>query len=132
LCRYAPLTPSDIHCEQEIWSEGCGKVYCATLFKAEQEAAAAMSIPYLIAAMISPILGKLVDFYGFRAVVVAVSPSLLFVVHTLLALTRASAFYVLVLQGIAYASYAAVVWPSIPLIVEEKFTGKKKFFLTNK
>ena len=82
-----------------------------------------MSIPYLIAAMISPILGKLVDFYGFRAVVVAVSPSFLFVVHTLLALTRASAFYVLVLQGIAYASYAAVVWPSIPLIVEEKFTG---------
>lgn len=87
-----------------------------------------MSIPYLIAAMISPILGKLVDFYGFRAVIVAVSPSLLFVVHTLLALTRASAFYVLVLQGIAYASYAAVVWPSIPLIVEEKFTGEKKYF----
>jgi hypothetical protein len=26
-------------------------------------------------------------------------------------------------QGLAYTGFAAVLWPSVPLVVEEKFTG---------
>jgi MFS family permease len=83
-----------------------------------------MSTPYLVAAFISPILGKLVDYFGYRAVVTAAAPVLLLAVHTFLGLTRFNPWLVLMLQGLAYASFAAVVWPSIPLVVESKYTGR--------
>lgn len=82
-----------------------------------------MSVPYLISACFSPILGKLVDQFGYRAVVAAVAPVLLMAVHTLLGVTRINPVGVLIFQGFAYSAFAAVIWPSIPLVVEERYTG---------
>ena len=89
-----------------------------------------MSTPYLISAFISPILGKLVDRYGCRAIVACLAPLCLLFVHTLLGLTRIDPIVILLFQGIAYASFAAVTWPSIPLVVEERYTGKYVQILT--
>ena len=122
---YAPLRISDIHCDQEQWSEGCAEEHCVALFKAEQQAATAMSMPYIVAAGLSPLLGKLVDQYGYRATVAAMAPVCLLVVHAVLAATDVSPLGVLVMQGGAYAAFAAVIWPSIPLIVEEKYIGTR-------
>ena len=83
-----------------------------------------------ISAFISPILGKLVDRYGCRAIVACLAPLCLLFVHTLLGLTRIDPIVILLFQGIAYAAFAAVTWPSIPLVVEERYTGKYAVILT--
>ena len=40
-----------------------------------------------------------------------------------MAVSQASPVLPLVGQGIAYSFYAAVIWPSVPLTVEKKYTG---------
>lgn len=82
-----------------------------------------MSIPYLISALSSPPLGHLVDRIGRRAQIAVVSSTLLFFVHMTLALSASSPIVPMIGQGIAYSLYAAVLWPSVPLTVQKKFTG---------
>ena len=82
-----------------------------------------MSIPYLISALSSPPLGHLVDKIGRRAQLQLLSSCLLFLVHLTLATSTSSPILPLVGQGIAYSLYAAVLWPSVPLTVEKKYTG---------
>lgn len=82
-----------------------------------------MSIPYIISAALSPPVGFLVDIYGFRAVIATIAPIVLIIVHTFLAATNVSAIGPLVGQGLAYTGFVSVLWPSVPLVVEEKVTG---------
>ena len=44
-------------------------------------------------------------------------------VHMFLAQTNVSAIGPLVGQGLAYTGFVSVLWPSVPLVVEEKVTG---------
>ena len=125
---YDHFSASDIHCDEAIWFDGCGRYYCDQLRKSEIKTAAAMSIPYLISAFISPVLGKLVDQFGYRAIVACLAPLCFLFVHALLGLTRFDPRVILVFQGIAYSSYAAVTWPAIPLVVEEEYIGTYLFF----
>eukprot|EP01038_Epipyxis_sp_PR26KG_P009922 gene9922-13345_t len=120
---YAPLTSSDIDCTSSFWSDGCGKDYCNALTDAQTEASTIMSIPYIISACLSPILGGFVDKFGFRAVIATIAPSMLVVVHLLLGLSTVDPIGPLVGQGLAYSGFAAVLWPSIAMVVDEKFVG---------
>jgi len=61
-----------------------------------------MSIPYIISAVLSPPLGLFVDRFGFRAVISAISPALILVVHMLMAKTEIDCIYPLIGQGLAY------------------------------
>lgn len=98
-------------------------MYCSRLLDAEDEAATIMSIPYIISACLSPILGGLVDRFGMRAVVATIAPAVLVVVHSLLGSTDCNPIGPLVGQGLAYSGFAAVLWPSVPLVVEAKYIG---------
>ncbi len=102
---------------------GCYGDYCTRLIQAENTASATMSIPYFISASLSPFLGAAVDRFGQRAVIAAISPAVLIVVHLTLGLTTVNPIYPLVGQGLAYASFAAVLWPSVPLVIEQRFVG---------
>jgi MFS family permease len=82
-----------------------------------------MSIPYIISAALSPPVGYLVDLYGFRAVIACVAPMILVIVHLFLALSDVSAVGPLVGQGLAYTGFVSVLWPAVPLVVEERVTG---------
>ena len=82
-----------------------------------------MSIPFIISACLSPVLGGLADRFGMRAVGATVAPGMLVLVHLLLGLTKVDPVGPLVGQGIAYALFASVLWPSIPLVVLPKFIG---------
>ena len=82
-----------------------------------------MSIPYFISAALSPFLGKFVDIFGLRAVIATIAPATLILVHSLLGYTDVSPVGPLVGQGLSYAGFAAVIWPSIPLVVAPKFIG---------
>ena len=82
-----------------------------------------MSIPYVISACLSPVLVGFVDRYGQRAVIATLAPLSLVVVHLLMAITDVSPIGPMVGQGIAYSAFAAVIWPSVPLVVEKRLTG---------
>uniref|UniRef100_A0A7S2U807 Lysosomal dipeptide transporter MFSD1 n=1 Tax=Attheya septentrionalis TaxID=420275 RepID=A0A7S2U807_9STRA len=121
--NYTSLRPSDVDCGDSFWSSACTKDYCSTQKQATEKAGRIMSIPYLFSAALSPVLGKLVDKIGRRATIACFASLILIMVHTTLALSISSPVVPLVGQGIAYSLYAAVIWPSIPLVVDKKLTG---------
>ena len=82
-----------------------------------------MSIPYIISACLSPFLGGFVDRFGMRAVIATIAPGILILVHTLMAVSSVSPIGPMVGQGIAYSAFAAVIWPSVPIVVQMKLIG---------
>jgi MFS family permease len=82
-----------------------------------------MSIPYIISACLSPFLGAFVDRFGYRAVIATVAPGALILVHSLLGFSDVNPVGPLVGQGLSYAMFAAVIWPSIPLVIEPQYIG---------
>ena len=55
---YAPLTSSDIDCTDSSWKDGCTMEFCSRQTHAQLQAATIMSIPYIISACLSPVLGE--------------------------------------------------------------------------
>lgn len=120
---YPELQPTNVHCGDEFWSEGCTVNYCAKEHAATERAGKVMSIPYLISSISSPLLGHMVDKVGRRAILATVASAILLVVHLSLAMTNISPVGPMILQGTAYSLYAAVIWPSVPLTVSKQLTG---------
>ena len=122
---YDELQGSDIDCGDDAWSEtgACTYEYCKRQDDGIEQAAFIMSIPYVISACLSPVLGGFVDRFGQRAVIATLAPLSLVVVHLLMAISDVSPIGPMVGQGIAYSAFAAVIWPSVPLVVEKRLTG---------
>jgi hypothetical protein len=120
---YNPLSTSDIDCSDDAWKNGCTKEYCSRQNDAISRASVVMSIPYIISAVLSPPLGFLVDIYGQRAVISFIAPIMLIIVHSMMGFSSIGPIAPLVGQGLAYTGFVSVLWPSIPLVVEDKLTG---------
>jgi len=120
---YPNLTTHDVSCSDPFWNSACTSDYCARQSAATEHAGKVMSIPYLISALSSPPLGLVVDKIGRRAQIASLASGMLFIVHFTMAVSNNSPVLPLVGQGIAYSCYAAVIWPSVPLTVDKKFTG---------
>jgi hypothetical protein len=71
-----------------------------------------------------------VDKFGMRAVIATLAPTALLIVHSLLGFTSVDPVGPLVGQGLSYSGFAAVLWPSIPLVVEPKYIGLGYGFVT--
>jgi len=123
--NYTSAVISKIDCSLDQYSNAgsCTFYYCEALLNAEKEAGVIMSIPYFISAILSPIVGFLVDQYGYRAIVATCAPIAIIIVHTLLGFSKSNPIPPLVGQGLAYTGFASVLWPSIPLVIEEKYIG---------
>ncbi|KAL7443929.1 hypothetical protein ACHAXM_010939 [Skeletonema potamos] len=121
--EYHNLTIHDVSCSDPFWNSACTSDYCEKLSVATEHAGKVMSIPYLISALSSPPLGLVVDKIGRRAQIATLASGVLFIVHFTMAVSNSSPVLPLVGQGIAYSCYAAVIWPSVPLTVDKKFTG---------
>jgi MFS family permease len=86
-------------------------------------------ILYVIAAIVTPIFGRVVDKIGKRAYLMQISISLLMLGHAMVAFFPDSTTptYIVILPllcfGVFYATYAAVIWPCYPLVVEERTLG---------
>ncbi|EGR34415.1 major facilitator superfamily domain protein [Ichthyophthirius multifiliis] len=100
-----------------------------------------MSLPYLIAAGCTPFAGLLVDKVGKRGLLLIITSVLMITSHlTMLIMPQCgngdpncqqyTFLFPLVLFGIFYSFYAAVLWPCIPLVVPEKIVGTA-FGITN-
>eukprot|EP00551_Chaetoceros_affinis_P008642 CAMPEP_0203682220 /NCGR_PEP_ID=MMETSP0090-20130426/45111_1 /ASSEMBLY_ACC=CAM_ASM_001088 /TAXON_ID=426623 /ORGANISM="Chaetoceros affinis, Strain CCMP159" /LENGTH=579 /DNA_ID=CAMNT_0050551047 /DNA_START=56 /DNA_END=1795 /DNA_ORIENTATION=+ len=117
------LTTDNVDCGDKFWNTDCTKDYCDAQRRATETSGRIMSIPYILSAILSPFFGHIVDKVGFRALIACLAPVLLIFVHLSLALTDSSPVIPLLGQGLAYTFYAAVIWPSVPLTVDEGSTG---------
>lgn len=81
---YSAVTIADVDCSDDCWASNCTVSFCDGLTKAESKASVIMSIPYIISAVLSPFVGIAVDLYGFRAVIAAIAPAIIVIVHFLL------------------------------------------------
>uniref|UniRef100_K3WG67 Lysosomal dipeptide transporter MFSD1 n=1 Tax=Globisporangium ultimum (strain ATCC 200006 / CBS 805.95 / DAOM BR144) TaxID=431595 RepID=K3WG67_GLOUD len=115
---------SKVNCDSDAWRNGpLTKVYCEKKTQAAEHAATPMSIPYSISATVSPFLGFAVDRIGLRALLNLAAAIVLILAHTLLGFTSVTPVIPLTLQGLAYTVFASVLWPSVPLVVEEHHIG---------
>lgn len=120
---YESLTSSDVNCGDSFWANACTRDYCDGKDDASEKAGVMMSIPYLIGAISSPFIGALSDKYGYRLLLTACSCSALAITHLILAFDDGSPLIPLVLQGIGFSIYAAVMWPMVALITETQYLG---------
>jgi hypothetical protein len=84
-------------------------------------ASRSLSVVFLIAALGSPILGKLIDRSDATTVVVNVSCLILCVAH--LVYTVVDHMATLILLGFAYTGFVASIWPMVPIAVPESHIG---------
>jgi MFS family permease len=117
------LSQAEVDCDLSFWSDGCTKDYCDSLRQATVTADRVMSIPYIVSAVLSPMLGGVVDRIGQRAVLIATAPLVLAMAHLLLAFGTSSPILPLVGQGLAYTLFGSVLWPSVPLTVDPSMAG---------
>jgi MFS family permease len=71
----------------------------------------------------TPLFGFLVDKFGKRATMIIIGSILLVPAHTLLALTSLHPAVAMVMLGFSFSLVPAALWPTIPLIIEEKRLG---------
>jgi len=98
-------------------------VLSSTLRSGDTDLCCHVPIPYIISAILSPPLGYMIDLYGMRAVISAIAPMVLIIVHLFLGLTTVSPIGPLIGQGLAYTGFISVLWPSVPLVVEKRSVG---------
>ena len=89
--------------------------------EATHRAGEAMALPFLISAFLIPVLGLIIDKNGRRGYVMLVSSILALLTFVLFILI--DPIYGLILFGISFAIFAAVLWPSITLVVPVKLVG---------
>ncbi len=71
----------------------------------------------------TPLFGFMVDRLGKRATMMIIGSLLLIPIHMTLALTRFTPAVPMIVLGVAFSLVPAAMWPSIPIMVEEKRLG---------
>lgn len=97
----------------------------------QDEAARLTSGTFLTAAFLTPVFGIFCDKYGKRASLCCASGGILVICHTLFLVipssTSESKSYLglipIILLGLVYSIFAAVIWSMIPLVVKPKVVG---------
>eukprot|EP00939_MAST-03C_sp_MAST-3C-sp1_P004436 g4436.t1 len=98
---------------------------CKLQSDADQSAGQLMSLPLAISGLLSPIFGGCVDLIGHKSILILVSSVLLCCSHAWIYLSYEGSdpSGPLVLLGIGFALYAAVLWPCIPCVVHKDQCG---------
>lgn len=92
------------------------------------EAGSIISITYIVAAILCPFFGRIVDKVGKRVEMMMFSCISVSLVHVCFLFTPESnkpiyPIFYMVLLGLGYSIYASVIWASIPYLVVNKVTG---------
>lgn len=87
----------------------------------QQEASQVVSISFVISAIFTPAIGRLVDRFGRAAWITASSLFLLCLTHAMFSSYHHS--LVMVILGLSYSGFVASIWPLVPLTVEEENVG---------
>lgn len=102
-----------------------GQTKCEAQKRAESKSSFVMGIPFVISAVLSPIMGGIVGKFGGNAVLIIASSFVLMMVHLTFSISTDFTVLVifLVFMGLAYTTYAASLWPSVPATVEKHQVG---------
>jgi MFS family permease len=73
--------------------------------------------------LFTPLFGFLVDRFGKRATMMIIGSILLVPAHALLGFTSLNPVVAMVMLGFSFSLVPAALWPTIPLIIEEKRLG---------
>jgi MFS family permease len=92
------------------------------------EAGMIFSMPYIIAAAVSVPVGWFVSKFGYRMTVTLIGSMIMLAAHVIqISISDCDkcwyTFVPLILLGIAYSTYAVVLWGSIPYMVEARTLG---------
>lgn len=120
---YSHVYAEDVDCSDPLWRDVNTVEYCAKQVYAEAQASLVMSVPSILAFFTSAPVGYFIDRMGYRAVICTVAPLILIFVHLWLGLTHLTAIIPLLGLGVSYITFVSVLWPSIPLVVEDRLTG---------
>lgn len=80
-----------------------------------------MALPFIVSGITVPLIALWIDKYGYRCVLLNISSitiCLSFVIMQLYSIIPG-----LILFGLSFSIFAAVVWPSIALVISEKYVG---------
>jgi MFS family permease len=80
--------------------------------------------------VLAPFAGSLVDRVGRRATLMVLGSLLIVPAHLLLGLTYVWPVFPMILLGAAFVLVPACLWPSVPLIVDERAVGTAFGFMT--
>lgn len=86
-------------------------------------------IPYVLSSILSPLIGILIDRIGKRSKFIIFTAFFFFITHVIFATLPNSneinyiSIIPLISLGICYSLYAAVIMPSLPLVVDNKIIG---------
>lgn len=83
--------------------------------EAQHTVGMAMALPFLISALIIPLIGISIDKYGKRSYLLILAAAFGILTHVLFIFV--TPIFPLVILGITYSIFAAVFWPCISLIV---------------
>jgi MFS family permease len=99
------------------------KQQCSRAVEAESTASYVMGIPFLVSALMTPIVGLFADRFGGASSMTLAAPIVLVLVHFLLMTTSIVPIFPMVAQGVAYSMYAAALWPLIGRAVRADDVG---------
>eukprot|EP01062_Namystynia_karyoxenos_P019121 TRINITY_DN17166_c0_g1_i2.p1 TRINITY_DN17166_c0_g1~~TRINITY_DN17166_c0_g1_i2.p1 ORF type:complete len:666 (+),score=179.10 TRINITY_DN17166_c0_g1_i2:71-2068(+) len=97
--------------------------HCEARADAIARAAVWMSVPYYMNAAVAWALGLIVDRVGHAALLLVVTSVCFCIGDLVLAVTALPAYWPLGLKGLAYAFYAAALWPSVVYVVPSQTVG---------
>ena len=72
----------------------------------------------------APFAGRLVDKVGRRATLMIIGSLILIPSHLVMGLTRLSGLFPMIALGIAFVLVPAAMWPTIPLLVPRRRSGR--------
>ena len=121
LCLNCGLVNADVYCFNNIAS----KYFQDRFGYNSVEAGRIISITFLISGVLCPVVGVLLDKVGRRVYFIGFSAVATTAAHVMFLITPDShmpvlpIFYVVVL-GLGFSVYTAVIWSSVPYVVEDK------------
>jgi len=95
----------------------------------EEQAGFFFTLPYLVAAVVSPLIGLFVSKFGYRMTVTISGSFLMIIAHAMQLVIPTCddrCWYSVVpsvLLGLSYSIYAVVLWGSLPYLVEARTLG---------
>ena len=84
----------------------------------KKEAGILMGVPFLMAAIFVPLLGIIIDKYGYRCFLTIISGVFCFISFILFNFIKP--YIPLIFLGFGYSIFASVLWPAVPIVLNNK------------
>lgn len=128
----ASVSLETIDCGLKAYRQNCAtSEYCRRFRSSEALSARTSAVSVTVSIVLLPLVGILLDYVGHRAYLAVFLGVIFAVVHGLLAFTTIPPLALMIGEGVAFALFLVIIWPSVPLVVPEKAVGLGYGILTS-